>query len=293
MMQFTSKAITTLKGLIAVIAVVLSAGHSRAATMTTETLAAWNGYVQRSQAYVAQQSSDADHFLWIERRQQSLESVQLRNGLSIYSPRDGGIPVPSGLVHYWIGTVFIPNAHVAELVNVLQDYGAYAAIYNPGVIQSKLLSHDRNDFTYRLEFAQKGFGIKAGLLGDFKSTYYRLTPEVGYSITQATALTEVANVGAPREHPLTFEDSHGYVEKVFTIVRYRQVDGGIYVEVETLTLSRDIPAPIRWAVAPLIRRFSRQTMADTLERLRSKVQNTRTLEAATNNSFIASARGGR
>jgi hypothetical protein len=251
------------------------------ATIAVQTLEAWNDCEQEARAEVLKESSTPERFLFTDSRPEHLESAQFRRGLFITSPHSGGMPIPSGLIHHWFGTISIPNAHLAELIAVLQDYNSYAAVYKPGVVESKLLGRDQNEFTYRLKFVQRGFGIKAGLLANFKSTYYRLAPDAGYSVTEAANLTELADPGTPEERPLTQNASHGYVEKVFTIVRYREVDGGVYVEVESLTLSRSIPAAIRWMVTPLVQRFSRQTMADTLDHLKNRVIETQPhIEAA-------------
>ncbi|MBV8865903.1 MAG: hypothetical protein JO210_10960, partial [Acidobacteriaceae bacterium] len=88
------------------------------------------------------------------------------------------------------------------------------------------------------------------------------------------------NAGASDERMIPFGASHGYVEKVFTIVRYREAGRGVYVEIETLTLSRGVPGPVRWMISPAIQRFSRQTMAGTLESVRDKVRATEELAAS-------------
>ncbi|MBV8072789.1 MAG: hypothetical protein JO270_22990 [Acidobacteriaceae bacterium] len=249
--------------------------------MTPETVKAWNASVEQAQARLHREADDPNHFLDINAAQATLQPMSLGTSAIISSPRGGGSPVPSGLIHHWFGTIFIPDANVSELLAALQDYSGYSSIYNPGVVQSRELSRDGDRFTYELKFAQKGFGVKAGLLAEFKANYCRLTPEEGYAVTRATELTELADVGTPQERPVSFSASHGYVEDVFTIVRYRQARGGVYVQVESLTLSRDVPAALRWAVSPLIERFSRQTIQDTLQRLRKSVQSAPALEART------------
>ena len=47
--------------------------------------------------------------------------------------------------------------------------------------------------------------------------------------------------------------------------------GGIYMQVETIGLSRDIPAIFAWFVNPLIRRVSRQTLANLLNATRQGI----------------------
>lgn len=256
------------------------AGSSPAATVTAGTLHAWDRAVRQARTELAGQASSPDCFLWIDRQPGRLERARLGGAAWIYSPHGGGLAVPSGLIHHWIGTVFIPNVRLFDAVSVLQDYDSYAQIYQPGVISSKLLSRTGEEFKYRLKFVQKGFGVKAGLLGEFRSTYFRIDARTGYSVTEATDLVELQDAGGEAEQRLSMSAARGYVERVFTIVRYRETERGVYAEVDTRTLSRGIPVAVRWLIAPIIERFSRQTMADTLERLRDKVTATREIESA-------------
>jgi len=190
------------------------------------------------------------------------------------------VTIPSGLVHHWLGAVFVPDVRALDVLAALQDYDSYTKLYSSAVIDSKLLSRTRNQFDYRLKFVQKGFGVKAGLLGEFRSTYVRLTPAMGYSITEATQLDELVDAGEAQERVLPLTASHGYVEKMFTIVRYRESDGGVYLEIDALTLSRDIPVSVRWLIAPIVRKFSGQVMTTTLENLKTGLQQTRSFESA-------------
>ena len=254
--------------------------HSQASTVTANALAAWEKYVQQSKVELTRQSGNPDHFLPIHRQPAKIERARSGENPAVPSVQGEMVVVPSGLIHHWMGTVFVPNVRAFDALAVLQDYDSYAELYKPGVIHSKLLSHKPDEFSYRLKFVQKGFGIKTGLLGEFRTTYFQLNERTGYSVTEATQLVELQNPGSPDEKPLSTSASHGYVEKVFTIVRYQQSDRGVSVEVETLTLSRGVPASVRWLIAPIVERFSRQAMAGTMERLRDRTQAPRTFESA-------------
>jgi len=256
------------------------AAHSQAATVSAGTLHAWDEAVHHAKAELARQACSPDRFLWVDRQLNRSKMPDSGVTLSIYSPHGGGLAVPSGLIHHWIGTVFIANVRLFDAVTVLQDYGSYAEIYQPGVVESKLLNRAGEEFTYRLKFVQTGFGVKAGLVGDFRSKYFLLNSRTGYSVTEATDLVELQDSSGAVEQSLPMNKAHGYIEKVFTIVRYRESEGGVYVEVDTLTLSRGVPATVRWLIAPMIQRFSRHTMAATLESLRDRVGSTRKVESA-------------
>ena len=185
------------------------AAATDAATLTDRTVEAWNRYVETAETSLAQSIHDESHFFLLAQRASSNETVDPPPALLVYSPYASGSPVPSGLVHHWIGTVFIPNVSLAQFLAVAQDYNEYSAVYTPGVVESKLLSRDGDKFAYRLKFIQKGFGVKAGMIADFQTEYHPLGPDLGYSVTRSTALTELAKPGTDAERPLSVKESHG------------------------------------------------------------------------------------
>jgi hypothetical protein len=44
------------------------------------------------------------------------------------------IAIPHGLIHHWIGAVFVPGATIEDLAAVLNDYDKYNEIYRPTLI---------------------------------------------------------------------------------------------------------------------------------------------------------------
>ena len=252
----------------------LAANSLNAAHVTPATLAAWDEQIRAMRSQLEREADAAA-------RESSLlvadEQFGDRFAVHVESAQPGGKPVPAGLIHHWTGTEFLPNVRAFDLIAVLEDYDAYSQTYAPAVVESCLLNREGDDFVYRLKFIQKAMGVKAGLLAEFQSTYVRLSYGSGYSITEATQLTELENPGRANERTLSPSDSHGYIERIFTVVRYREVEGGVWVEVDAMTLSRDVPAALRWMVTPFIQRLSRQTMTTTLERLKDKVSAEHTL----------------
>jgi len=248
----------------------------RGAQPTAESLAAWKAHVAQARTALNQCAQANDSLLLIARKDAVEQRV--REGRIVVTHTAGGgiLHVPNGLIHDWTGAVFIPGAHAADVTAGLQNYDAYAATYRPAVSESHLIASRGNEFRYRLKFQSDSFGIKAGLRGDFESSYWTPDAQHNYSTTEAIRLVELANPGTPSERELAPEEAHGYIQRMFTIVRYTEADGGVFVEVEAMSLSRDIPGAVRWAVAPLVERFSRQVLTTTLEKFRTSVSSTLT-----------------
>ena len=114
------------------VAVVLSGlltAIANAADLQPRTLAAFDRYVRATESQMV-----ANPFLRIDaladaERRAKLADVQ-RGELYIerLTTREAGksIDVPDGLIHHWLGAVFVPDASLAQAVDLLQDYDRHA-----------------------------------------------------------------------------------------------------------------------------------------------------------------------
>ncbi len=62
-------------------------------------------------------------------------------------------------------------------------------------------------------------------------------------------------------------DDRGFLWRLNSYWRYSQMNGGVWVELESLTLSRDLPTLLRPIAAPLVNRMARESIARTLQAL--------------------------
>jgi hypothetical protein len=91
---------------------------------------------------------------------------------------------------------------------------------------------------------------------------------------------EIEHYGQANEQELPPNQGSGYVWRLYSVARFEQRDGGTYVEVEAIALSRDIPIALRWLVNPIVRRVSKNSMLVSLQQMREAV---RLSEAANRN----------
>jgi hypothetical protein len=240
--------------------VLLAHRTAAAAHVTAETLAAWDEQVQTARGQVERDAKSPQTFL-----------TSQVPGFLIESSEPSGYPIPNGLIHHWFGTELIPHARVPSLLSVMQHYDAYAEIFPPAVVEAHLLNRDGDTFDYHVKFIQKALGVRSGLLADFRSRYVQIDERSGYIVTESVKLIELQSPGKPDERQLSLAESKGYIQKAFTLLRYRQTDQGVLIQVESMTLSSDVPSSVRWLVSPFIHKFARQTMSSTLERIRDRV----------------------
>jgi hypothetical protein len=112
---------------------------------------------------------------------------------------------------------------------------------------------------------------KTALDGDYKTTYVAVDEHRWYSISESTRIQEIAEYGTPAQHILPEDHGTGLIWRLHTVTRFEEKDGGVYIELEAVVLSRDIPSAFRWMVEPIVRRVSRSSLTTSLHETESAV----------------------
>lgn len=242
---------------------------ANAATLDSVTEKAWNEYVNSATQDMERRLGAGNCFLWVDESPQRLARVKA--GEIVVSPAEqrSPVPVPAGLIHDWMGAVFIPHATMAEVVRVVRDYSHYPDLYEPVVADSHTLQlgdladGDAQD-RFSMTLVNKAVSFKTAVEADYETRYVRVDDRRMFSIARTTRVQEVEGLGSPDQRLLPVGTGHGIIWRLFGITRYMERDGGVYVEFEALALSRDIPGSIRWFVEPLVRRIAKNSLAASL-----------------------------
>jgi hypothetical protein len=255
---------------LALVALFSFPAQSSASELKEQTLAEWNDYV-RSACLRAEGRAKASPFLRIselpERRARG------RAGEIIVWREGNGHPatVPHGLIHDWAGAVFIPNATIADVFAVVRDYDHYSEIYKPAVIEAKGLGSHGDDDSFSMLLVQKVLFVTAAVQGEYDTQYIQIDAKHWYSVSQSTRLQTVARFGQEDMRVLPPDRGPGYIWRLYSFTRFEESDGGVYVEVEAIGLSRDVPILFRWLVDPVVEHLPRDSVHDTLEKTRNAV----------------------
>ncbi len=133
------------------------ADASHAADLRPETVSAWEQYTQEKDAAV-KLFAEAP---WVT-DDNRLDCTILESGKILVAPAEPNIPkrVPAGLIHDWIGTAFIPNATISQVLAAVRDYDRYKDVYHPAVIDSKLVSSGDDQDRFSLLLMNKAVIMK-------------------------------------------------------------------------------------------------------------------------------------
>ena len=239
----------------------------RAAELKPQTVAAFNRYVQLTEARISAEQQEGQPFL-----HGALDFATLRKGelaIQRLQTREKGreIDIPDGIVHHWVGTVFVPGATVDRAVALLQDYNRHAEIYAPNVARSKVLSRDGDTFRVYLRFFMKQV-LTVVVNSDHDARFERPRPDRAASRIISTRIAEVENPGTPQEKEKPVGNDGGYLWRLNSYWRFVEKDGGTYVQCESISLTRGIPTGFGWLVGPFVSGIPRETLTFTLETTR-------------------------
>ena len=248
-----------------------------AASLGPATTKAWEDYVESANRRMEQRLTPGHSFLWVD--EVPARAARVRAGQVLVSPGSAENPkrVPSGLIHDWIGAIFIPNATLADVMQTVSDYARYQDFYKPTVTQSRPIPSGDETDRFSMLLVNKSLMLKTAFDTDYESWYVHVDAQRGYSISRTTRVQEVEEYGAPPQHLLPVGEGSGIIWNLFSIARYVERDGGVYVELNAIGLSRDIPASLRWIVEPIARRVSRAALSTTLQQTDSAVQSSAAL----------------
>lgn len=184
--------------------------------------------------------------------------------------RDGAneIAVDGGLVNHWRGTVFVPKVKLDALLKVLQEPQTDKH-KQEDVLSSRVVSRDGDSQKVYLRLRRTKF-VTVVYDTEYDVDYKRLTPDRAMSTSISTKVVEIENAGTPQERALPEGNDHGYMWKLNSYWRYKQVDDGVFVEIESVTLSRDLPAIVGPLIRPFVTSTARESMTRTLASVRAR-----------------------
>lgn len=251
-----------------------------AAELKQETAEAFNQYVRVTEDRMAEGLRDGRTFLWLDgfpEPQRDMLYLQLRQGEIIIErletlEREKRIRVPHGLIHHWIALSFIPGVSLQQVLALLQDYDHHQAIYKPDVLRSRLLIADGNRFKVYLRLHQKAI-ITAVFNAEFDVSYFPVDESRVYSRSYSTRIAEVENPDRSDEREKLIGKDRGFLWRLYSYWRFQEKDGGVYVQLESVALSRSVPPLLAWVVSPLLKSVPREYLSRLLSSTRMALTN--------------------
>lgn len=246
-----------------------------ATELNQKTIEAFDHYVRITDARMEAELRRGGPFLWLdslpEPQQQKLYERVRQGQLEIRQEKteEEGKPIeiPEGSIHHWVGVMFASGASLKKALSLLQDYDNHWRTYKPDVRRSKLLEHNDDTFKIYLQFYKESpRGVSFNT--EFEVHYTQIDATHVVSRSSSLRIAELEHPEQPESSEFPVGQGHGFLWRLNNYWRLEEKDNGVYIQVETIALSRDVPAIWAWLVNPLIRRVSRQSVAALLNATR-------------------------
>ncbi|HEY2461291.1 MAG TPA: hypothetical protein VGI16_10795 [Candidatus Acidoferrum sp.] len=237
-----------------------------------QTLDAFNRYLKLTEARNDTELARGTGLLWIDalaEPERANAYSDLKSGevkLQKLEMKENGIPIdcPGGMIHHWVGATFISGAKLPDVFAILQDYDRQSTYYAPDVERSKIESRDGDHFRVFLRFRRKKV-ITVVLNTEHDIHYFRDSDTREHSRSSATRIAEVENAGTKDEREKPVGDDNGFMWRMETWWRMIERDGGVYVQSEVVSLTRNIPTGLGWMTSPFVTSVPRESLTFTLE----------------------------
>ena len=230
-------------------------------------IADFDSYIGRVETRLAEQHSAPVKFLAPE------DSARLRRGeLIIEQLTPGtGAELPGALLHDWRGTAFVPGARAADFERLMRDFNAYPQRYSPQVLAAQVLAQQGDEYHVKMRVRQKHI-LTVVMDTGYDVAFRRLDAAHRYSISRSTKISEIDSPGTAKERALTPSEEHGFLWRMNTYWSCEERDGGLYVQLESVTLTRSIPAGLGWAIGPFIESVPSDSVEFTLRATRDALR---------------------
>jgi hypothetical protein len=236
-------------------------------TLKPKTLQAFDDYIRKAEDDRQTSLSGHSAFLWSDQNPERTQQVKQGRIVAQLWAGDGPVKVPNGLIHDWVGAAFVPGVTVEQVLTLVQNYDNHKNIYEPEVMDSKLVSHEGNDFKIFLRLLKKKI-ITVVLDTDHDVRYSYVDEKRWFCQSYTTRIAEVENAGTPEEKTLQPDTGYGFLWRLYSYWKFDERNTGVTIECRAISLTRDIPTGLGWIIEPIVRKLPQESLIATLDATR-------------------------
>lgn len=233
--------------------------------LSPQTVTAFDHYADTVESSLKLRWQGKKNFFYIEDDAQT-KTVVLGGELYIKQMTNAPVEIPNGLIHDWLGAIYIPNTSLDRVLNILQDFDKHKKIY-PEVADSRTIRRSRNEVVGYWRLQKKGL-VPIILNVEQNARYQQVSPGKWTCKAYARKITEVDTGLFKSGRTFPLGEGHGYLWRLYSYWSLEAFHNGVLAECRTLSLSRDIPPGLSWAVGPYVQKMPQDSITSTLKHTR-------------------------
>jgi len=248
-------------GVLGLLTAVAASGRI-AAEPSAAAASAFDAYVRALESRLAQQHRSPSGFVVVVSPQ---EQARLRRGDFVVEQLTPSAEqeLPGAMLHDWRGTAFVPGGTVAEFERLMRDFNGYSRIFSPQVLKASVSNRQGDPMQVTMRVRQKHI-LTVVMDTSYDVTFARLDAQHGYSVSRSTRIAEIDSPGTSSERVLGPSEEQGFLWRMNTYWSFEERDGGLLMQIESVSLTRSIPRGLGWAVRPFVESVPRESLEFTL-----------------------------
>jgi hypothetical protein len=247
-----------------------------------DAVASFDAYISTLESRLARQHQSQSEFLALPTTAHAANNIPAGDPVIEQLVSSPAANLPGALLHHWRGTAFVRGAKAADFERLMKDVGSYPRYFSPQVLQAKTLTPSGtrgSDYTQVWMRVRQQRVITVVMDTSYDVHFGRLDARHGFSASRSTRISEIDSPGTSGEHALGPGDEHGFLWKQDTYWAYEERDNGLYMQVESVSLTRSIPAGLGWVIRPYIDSVPRESLEFTLKSVCDALRPGQTLAA--------------
>lgn len=156
-----------------------------------------------------------------------------------------------GSIHHYSGSIRIPGAQIDEVRRVMQDYSNYPTYFRPdvargsGAVQPDSTPNDEH-FKSRLFLTESTVWLDVAYDARYDTHYRRIDANRWVSHSTTISIRELLDAKQLDGGLFPDGDDHGFLWRTNTYWFARERDGGLDLQLDSMTLSRTTPLGFGW-----------------------------------------------
>ncbi|HEY3826717.1 MAG TPA: hypothetical protein VGL82_19290 [Bryobacteraceae bacterium] len=188
--------------------------------------------------------------MWIDTDACCIRNGAFASGKAVLQAREN-TDIAGGSIHHYSGVIHVAGGTIADVRHIMQDYVNYPKYFKPdvgkgsGVMNPDSTPEDEH-FTSQLSLIQSTLwiGVSYDCVYD---THYRLyDPHHWASLSSTVSVKEWQDPKDVRKGYYPEGDDHGFLWRTQTFWFVRENNGGVDLELDSMSLSRPIPTGFAW-----------------------------------------------
>ena len=187
--------------------------------------------------------------LWID-TDNSAKRKDFDAGKPIVEARENR-DIQNGSIHHYSGTIRVPGGTIDQVRRVMQDYSAYPNYFKPdvargsGVVQADSTPEDEH-FRSRLFLTEATVWLDVAYDAQYDSHYRRIDANRWTSRSTTLSVRELQDAKKLDGSVFPEGEDHGFLWRTNNYWFARARDGGLDLQLDSMTLSRTTPLGFGW-----------------------------------------------